>query len=235
MSATVTITDNADGTGATAVVAGTSGAGVVAHVGQTTGLVGSVPFSFSFSRTGDGSLPFAITRKGLYFAYTLVGGLPVDLSYFAVTDGKHAVATRVRAAVVSTIKSLLIPPALNVYEQMFPDETNVKFPCVICTVDGTQESEALILNNHDDIGRPVKVMIADRADKWEHRKLPDYELWRQSIDRCFRNQQLIGVPESVVCKIEPYVIVDPNARQYQHMVSGFVVRAVCRETRGIGS
>lgn len=235
MPLTIAVVDDTDGTGATATIAGSSGAVVSVLAGQVSGLVGTIPFAVVATRTGDGTVALPLTTAGMYFAYASVTGATSPLYYFPVSNYALAVATRCRRAVVATIKLLAIPPAANVYEQMFPDESNVMFPNVICTVDGVQETSDVILNNRSDVGRPVKVMISDRADKWDHSMLPSYELWRQSIVRCFIDQQLAGVPESKICKIEPYVIVDPNARQYQHMVSGLVVRCICREVRGVGT
>ena len=231
--ATLAVVDKADGTGATATVAGTGGAGATVFVAQVTGALGSPTWATGGTRTGDGTVNLSVAT-GLWFAYALVGGSITNLVYFQASSGLSAVATRVRAAVRDTLKLLPYPPFANVYEQILPDEANVVFPCVILTVDGMQETESIVVNNRDDIGRPVKVMIADRADWRESANLPLYEKWREAAERCFRQQQLPGVIESVKCLIEPYVIIDPNARHYQHMVTGFVVRAVCREVRGVG-
>lgn len=235
MAATLTIVDLTNGTGATATLAGTLGAAVSLYVAQVSGLAGALPFALAGTRVGDGSLVLAPQGGfGLYFGYALVGGVPTNLVYFAVTSGAQAVATRVRRSVVNTIKLLPLPFAKNVYEQILPDETNIRFPCAICTVDGVSETEEQVFSVNDDIGRPVKILIADRATKMDHARLPDYELWRQAVDRCFRNQQLAGVVESVRCKIEPYTVIDPTLREYQHMVTALTVRAICREPRGVG-
>ena len=233
MAATLTIADDEDGTGATATVAGGgAGAANVVTVYKATGRVGSM-VGTAYTRTGNGTLSLPVAR-GLWFALLTTDGVPAGMVYFAATSGLDAVATRVRRAVADTIRLLNIPPAERVYEQMIPDESNVSFPCVLVTVDGVQESQETGLSTVDDIGRPVKVAIADRGGKREAQKLAEYEYWRQSIDRCFRSQQLAGIPESVICRIEPNLIIDPNLPQYDYIVTGLVVRAVCREPRGVG-
>lgn len=233
--ASLTITDNADGTGATATVAASSGANTV-YTGRVAGSVGTVAFTLSGSRTGDGAVPLSLS-KGMYFAYVLNSGGLSNFVYFAVTDqgaAGDAVGTRCRRAVVDTLALLGIPPVGKIYEQIVPDESNVKYPCTIVTTDGLQETEQQVMNNRDDVGHPVKVMFCDRHDKLDPEKLPTYERWRELGQRCFRSGGLAGVPEILICSIENYVIVDPNVRIFQRMVSGFTVRARCREPRGIG-
>lgn len=231
---TLSIVDNEDGTTATATITGTLGDTVSVYTGRVNGQLGAVPMTLAGSRVGDGNLTLTLSR-GYFFAYAITPSQArSDLTYFKVTDGQDAVATRIRAGVVATMKLVPIPCCVNIYEQMFPDESNVSYPCIVCTVDGVQETDESSLSTVDDFGRPVKVLIADRVDKYDHEQLPNYENWRQALIRCFVNQQIPGVPESVRCKIEPYVIIDPNLPQFQHMVSGFVIRAVTREPRGVG-
>lgn len=234
MAAALTVVDNADGTGATATVTGSGiGSANSVYVAKANGEAGVITPTLGGSRVGNGTVDLALA-KGLWFAYLTSDGVLANLCYFGATDGLDAVATRVRRAIADTIRLLPIPPAARVYEQIIPDPENASFPCVMLTVDGVSETDEPGLSTRDDIGRPVKVMIADRCNERDHTKLDLYEYWRQSIDRCFRNQQLAGIPESKYCKIEPYIIIDLNMPQYQYMVSGLVVRAICREPRGVG-
>jgi hypothetical protein len=231
---TFTVTDNANGTGVTAVVAGSGALDVNDFFGaRATGLTGPLVPTLYGSRVGNGAIVLPLPL-GLWFLYLSSAGVLAQTSYVSSSDSALAVATRCRRSVCDTIRLLTIPPASRVYEQSFPDPQNVAFPCVLVTVDGVSETDESGLSTRDDVGRPVKVQIADRRSKSDHAKLPDYELWRQAIERCFRNQQLAGVPESKICRIEPYVILDANLPQFEYMVSGLVVRAVCREPRGVG-
>jgi hypothetical protein len=121
----------------------------------------------------------------------------------------------------------------NWHEQIIPDETNVRFPCGILTVDGLSETFVPKLSGKDDWIRPVKVMICDRCDQYDHGRLPDYELWRERLMRSVNQQRVPGLPESLITTVEPLIIVDPNMPKFQFLVSGFIVRAQTREARGL--
>lgn len=233
MALEIAVADNADGTGGTATITGSAGGSVSVAAGRVASGAGLIALPTVGSRTGNGTLALSLSR-GLWFAYAKEGASISSLYLFNVTDGLDAVATRVRRVVADTIRLLTISPARNVYEQIAPDDTNIVLPCVMLTTEGESESDESKLNTVDDWGRPVKVLIADRATHLDHGKLPLYETWRQAIMRCFVNQQLIGVPESKICRIEPLQIADPKIKEYGYMVAGFVVRAVTREPRGIG-
>lgn len=230
-------TDRGDGTGANGTVSG-SQAGSINRVFafKLNGESGPValPTSPIATRTGNGPLSL-IVSIGVYFFYLTSDGEFRGGVHLAVTDGRLAVATRCRKAVTETLRLLTIDPAQRVYEQAFPEPSNVKFPCILTSVDGEQETDESGLSTRDDVGRPVKVGIYDRWSRRDHGKLVTWEAWRQACERCFRNQQLIGVPESKICRIEPFVIVDPNLPQFEFMVSKFIVRCVTREPRGIGA
>lgn len=233
--ATLTVTDDEDGTGATATVALSDPLAFnEVYVGRATGEAGAVAFTLGGDRIGGGAVPLALT-KGLWWAYLLSEDVFSGQVYFAVTDGLDAVATRVMRSVADTIRLLPIPPAANVYEHGVPEFSNVVFPNFVCSIDGVEEQYQNVLATLDYVGRPVKVQLNDRCDVRELiDRRPTYELWRQTVTRCFINQRLAGVAESHICQVEPYVIVDPKLPQYEFMVSGLVVRATCRERRGIG-
>lgn len=234
MAAAFVITDNGDGTGATATVTG-SGVGVsnVVTVFRATGQTGEMTGT-PHSRTGDGTISLPV-ELGQWFAYATSGGAAAGVFYFAASDVTLAVATRVRRAIKNTLELLSLPPAQRVYEQMYPDERNIAFPCALVTVEGLSETVAQSFSQRDDIEHPVKVEIADRHGKNDHKMLPTYERWREAFARCFVAQQLAGVPESVTCRVDFNIIIDPNLPNYDHVVSGFIVRAVCREPRGVGA
>lgn len=226
------IADNGDGTGATATFTGTSGAVNTVYYS----LIGSTWSWFNAgSLTGDGTIDFS-TSLGVYLAYLYTAPSAVSpLAGFTVSNlYAQSIQTRLRNAIAATLATLPFPPAANIYQLMWPDGANVKFPAILLTMDGVQETEEPILSTLDDVGYPVRVMFADRTSKNDHSKLPLYELWRLYGMNCFRNLRVLGVPESKICRIEELVIIDPNLPQYQHVVSGFTVRCICRQPRGIG-
>lgn len=234
MSVSLTVTDNFDGSGATATITGTSGAVNTVYYAR---MGANTQFTWQLGgiRTGDGSIVLSIPF-GVYIAYLLSGSANVStVVYFTVTATAYAsIQTRCRNAVQATLALLPIPPAANIYQQKWPQDSNVKFPAALVTIDGVQETEESTLSTLDDVGYPVKIMFVDRQSKNDSRDLQNYELWRLYAANAFRNQRLLGIPESKICRIEEYVIVDPNAREFQYMVSGLTVRCVCRQGRGIG-
>src|SRR5204862_2829651 len=53
----------------------------------------------------------------------------------------------------------------NVYVQMLPDASNIKFPCVLVTSEGEKEEPTGGTTEHRDMWRPVRVFIADRVSQ----------------------------------------------------------------------
>jgi hypothetical protein len=145
----------------------------------------------------------------------------------------QSVATRLRACLVTRFSAVDTGIGSNWHEQIIPDETNIRFPCGILTVDGLSETFVPKLSGKDDWIRPVKVMICDRCDQYDHGRLPDYELWRERLMRSVNQQRVPGLPESLITTVEPLIIVDPNMPKFQFLVSGFIVRAQTREARGL--
>lgn len=146
-----------------------------------------------------------------------------------------SVEWRCRQSVIDTIKLLNLDEiGSNVSEQLVEDVSGLEtLPSVICTAEGVQETQDVIMSTTDDVGYPIRVMILDRVDPKDHARLRVYEMWRERIAKAFRHQQLMGVVESKICTIEPYVIVEPTQKHYQFFASGLVIRCMTRHTRGL--
>lgn len=233
---TLTVIDNFNGATATATVTNTAGEVVNVYTSPFTGYPGSLPaWTLSGTRAGDGTLTLNLS-PGYYWAYAMADQMELsNLVYFQVSSSAEAWATLVRRAIRARILTLGLPIA-DVYEQWTPDESNVTFPCVMLTVENVMETREQVMSLRTDIGRPTRVMICDRQDKYDHARLPDYEMWRQKIERSFSEQQLfVAGVQTVVCKIEYDAIVQPELPKYQFMVSEFVIRTITREPRGFGS
>lgn len=230
MSITLTIVDNQDGTGATATITGSAG-GSTNNV-YFSALGSNLAWALGGTRTGDGTIDMSMTY-GVYLFYLLSNTTIVPPVYGTVSNAStQAWNTQCRRAVMATVAALPIPPAANLYEQMWPNQSYINFPCILFTSDGVQETEVSELSSLDDVGYPVRLAIADRRDKQDQTMLPAYEIWRQDIANMFRNQRCPGVQGSVKCLIEEYVILDPNGRDYEHVVSGMVIRCIIRQQRG---
>lgn len=225
------VSDNMDGSGATATISGSGGASNSVYYSLFSG---SLVWVLAGAITGDGTVAIP-APIGVYTSYLLSNAIVVPPVAFTVTDAATlAIETRCRSAVMAVVGALPIPPAGNLYVQKWPIQSMIDFPCMLFTVDGVQETDESQLSTVDDVGYPVRIAIADRSDKQDSTMLPQYELWRQNVANCFRNQRLPGVPESVKCKVEPYVIIDPEGKDYAHIVMGLTIRCICRQQRGFG-
>jgi hypothetical protein len=204
-----------------------------------TKITGNAPLVWEQVSTGpingNGTIVEA-TPAGIYLAYAR--GRTTDAASeavtFAVSNGLAAVATRNRDALAALFALLPYPPAQRIYSQIIPDEDNIQFPCTILTVDGTQETNEQALSTVDDIGRPCKVILCDRGGRKDHAKLPLFELWREKYIRAVLNQRTPGLPESKINQVEYNVVIDPNLPAFEHIISAFIVRSICREPRGLG-
>lgn len=241
MPLTFTITDNAtDPPAVTVQVSGETGSTVRYYRSP----VGGPPEWVLTAAQSSFSHPFPPTAfalaKGAWWVYAADNAAQSAPVLVLVTDGLDSVPTRCRAAIAARIVTLgLTDPdgggPLPVVEQIYPDETGVStLPCVILSNDGVQEGDFGGVNAFDDKGYPTRVGIVDlQGTPPDHRRLRVYERWRYAIERAFDGQRLPGVPESAYCRIEPYVIFDPKLPMMSHIVSGLLVRSVCRVPRGL--
>lgn len=233
--ATLTITDSADGTGATAALAGTGGAAAAVYVQRVDGELGSGAWALADSRTGDGAVPLALA-KGYYWGHAIVAGVPTNLVYFAVTDGRDAVLSRCVAAVKARLQLLDLPCTKLVIDTINDRRPGREgYPCVILTTEGASQTSEAALNGRDDLGQPVRCLVKDQCGQYEERKLETYRGWRQAIFRAFHNQRLPGVPESVRNRVELPGGVTPPMADRPLMVFELLVRCVTLEPRGLGA
>lgn len=228
---TFTVSDNQNGTGATATISGSSGAANTVYVtqvlGGTWGIAGSL--------VGDGSVSLSL-NGGFYFAYCLTAPATVsDVTYFPVTSSALPVLTRCFAAVVSTLKLLNLPCTQRVIDSQYADSvTNQQFPCVVLTTEDARESDEAALNNRDDIGHAVRLLVKDVCLKPDDKTRDVYRGWRQAIFRAFHNQRLAGVIESVRNKVEMGAVAAVSSNEPQ-VVSELLIRCITREVRGLGA
>jgi hypothetical protein len=148
--------------------------------------------------------------------------------------------TRCRQALAAAFRALALPAygagpgrlaalAGNVVEQLALDESNLTFPAVILTPSGAAETVEPDTNAFDLIGYPTQVLICDRNGRVQHAKLAAVEYWRHRLMAAVRTHRLAGLGGLLVrTGVEPYQVVDPNVRDFQHLMSGFLVRCYCR-------
>lgn len=243
MPLTLSIADNADGTGGVATIAGADAATVTLHLQQPGGAWNSAG-----TRTGSGDIEFT-SDPGYYFAYaagTVSGspGLSRIIGLFAITEGAEAVHQKIKSAIAAQIKAiaetsfpLIISRSTglpNVIEDL-PLSVSLKSPQVafpgIFVAPYGSESKLGSNNNRDLWGKAVQVIFADRDQENYQSLSPTFLKYRQTLIRHFHHKRLTGVSQVDVLDVEPFVIFDPKLPEYHYMQTSFVVRAKTRESR----
>jgi len=229
---TLTVTDNADGSGAVATVAGsTVGSTNVVSVQTYDGLT----WTAAGTRTGDGTLALALA-KGYCFAKcdsSLSGQNVVsNVVRCPVTDANDSVHARAAEYIRSNLATLSLGGAeQNVKRMTLPTEEVMTFPGVIVWFN---DGEQIIggSNNRDDIGYPVHVAIVDQ--KLTSLSIPpdQYLLYRQRCIRKIRNQPMAGIPEIMTVQVQPSLVVDEKLPAYDYFVTAWTFICVSREVRG---
>ena len=237
MPLTVAVTDNEDGTGATATVAGTGGAAVQVRTSRVRGDVWPPPgwSDPPLARTGDGTVALSLT-PGSYFAYATTSTDTSPPAFFGVTDPAGlAVATLCRDAVAARLALVNLPGCRKVHQEVWREAANKDFPCVVLDLEGLGEREDAGLDGLDHIAHPVRVSICDQFDFRDKKKVRErYEPWRQRISDAFRWQRLEAVsPTFDTCTVEHLDIADPRNPQYTTFVSAMIVWCWVYRTRGI--
>ena len=239
--------DLATGLGATATIT-TSDAGATntLYSSSVDGEVAAGTWTSRGSRVGDGTISVSLTTLGYYFWYVKsVSGAESTISnldYEPITDGANAVLTRCIAAVVSRLQLLTLSGIATTRIVSIADVSNAgatpDFPCVLVAREPTPHQYRGGVNDRDDLGYPIQVLFCESDGLGAQSNVARWDLWRQQAERAFRFQRLPGVAESqLACEIEPLKILDPAFRPpiYDKVVSGFTIRAVCREVRGLGA
>lgn len=246
---TLAVADNEDATGTTATIT-TSNAGATntLYRSSVSGEVEAGTWTSSGSRTGDGTISVSLTTRGYYFWYVksvlLTESTISNLVYCPITDGEDAVLTRCIAAVVSRLQLLTLSGIPTASIVAITDIAGLNpasvpnYPCVLVGREPTPHRISGVLNDRDDIGYPIQVLNCDSDSLGSQSDVARWDKWREQEERAFRYQRLPGVAESqLACEIEPLKILDPAFKPpiYDKVVSGFTIRANCREVRGLGA
>jgi hypothetical protein len=243
MALTLIITDNADGTGSVATIAGAVISDTVTlYASAWTGEMKSYPMSSVGTRTGDGTIAVATPGTlalGFYVWQAVVTtGTPQvsNVYYQNVTSPAIAVHDLIMDCVQERIRSLNLTdiPANQIFKRWFPRviEGAETLPLVMMSPT-LRETYPVRLLNQDDVGYPVVVCIVAKQNLGESVEMNRNLLWRERIAKALRSQRLPGVLSVLTCEIEYDTVADEDAALKQHFLSAIVFRFVNREDRGL--
>lgn len=108
------------------------------------------------------------------------------------------------------------------------------FPGLIICPWGSEEMNPMAgVNRRDDVGYPVLISLIAQDNEDLESNLSEYLLWREQINRFFRNQRLTGVPEIIktVANPLPVWLNDSFSKNIWHSSLSF--RFYSREVRGV--
>lgn len=247
---TLAIADNGDGTGGVATISGgDSGSTHTVYYQRVDGELGTSNWTSAGSRSGNGTVAVAPTADRYYWWYakaTSSGGAAVsNLVYQNITSGTESVHYRCLLAAQSRIQGLTLSGIANgsILVQKVPmaldalwgaSPKTYQFPGIILSPLGSEKfSHEEGSNYRDTVGYPVVVAIFDADNRSLTANHAKYLLWRQKIERAFRNQRLPGVTEIERAFIEPGPILDLGHWFANRFHSALTIRFKSYEVRGI--
>ena len=239
---TFSIADDADGTGFT-VTTSSFTANATPKYMAFTGTLGST-WSSGSNITGNGTsaLDLGVGYFFIYFANASTGAAESPVFYVHSTSSGTSVHFACAQAVQAKIRSLSLTSIDNsdviirkLDSDRGTDDGTYDYPMIVISTFGIETMPNTGgTNQKDDVIYPVVVTIlaADNQDLSTNQN--KYLLWRQTINRALRNQNLSDVAEIYTVSVQPGPITSPNAfweRNLYH--SSLIIKCHSREIRGI--
>lgn len=238
MAITLAITDNQDGTGGVATVAGSNVASSnTLYKAAWTGQSGALSWSSVGSRTGDGTITVSSGTGFFLFRLDnlLAGVTTVVATYQPLTDAAtEAMLYRALNSIKNRIDGLALSGSPTVSVRWLPRvrQGGETLPLIAVTPIGA-ESFPGVMTATDDIGLPIAVTIMDGQNQDPTLNLNRNALWRERILSALRFQRLADVPEGFILNPEPAMVVHPGAFDSQNLFfSPMFFRLITRTTRG---
>lgn len=238
---TYTAVDNADGTGITVTIAGgTGGETHTVYYQNINGEIDTWTFTSGGSRVGDGTVVVAVSGFHWWYVSSSVSGVSVVKAGYASTADSSTHYQCVESA-HARILLLTLPGLSNddIQIRKLPidrewEDGTFNYPGIIVSSMGAEsQSPQQGTNVRDDIEYPVFVSILAAENQDLVANHDRYLIWRQRINKAFRQQKLPGVSCVVQCKVQPFPIKSTNAFFNNVHHSSLLIRCVSRETRGI--
>lgn len=243
---TITLTDNADGTGAVCAISGSTG-GSTNEVFAASWAGGFVPAAFQSkgSRSGDGNVSLAMSA-GYHWVYvksTHSGDEVVSLiKGLRVTDGEAAVFDQCLDAAVAEIQALQLPAPWGseaVAKRKFPWNRGMLAggEKALVLVTPLNDRTRQVLNQSDDFEYGIQITAAVKSNEHLTEYLSADLLCRQQLMNAFfpvaGQAALSGVSQIYNVTVESGPVIDPASFDRMYDVSAFIIRCFERRTRGI--
>lgn len=237
-SPTLAVVDNANGTATATVGNSTTGATNTVYVRSVVDWTTAGSWTSAGSRTGNGTVSLTLAA-GYYWAYVesvLSGqeasGVPVG---FRVTDGSLAVFRQCLDGVLARLQGMTFTgiTSSNIEIRKLPwNRNNTKPGMFIVPVPERQDPTAGD-NLRELIGYGIAVAVARTSNGALTDNLSAELLWRQQINKAFRNQKLDDVVENCKCDVEPGSVINASMFDKGYDVFSLTIRCWCHETRGL--
>ena len=228
---TLSITDNGDGTGAVATIAGST-------VGTTNTIyVATWPsstFTSGGSRSGDGDVALSLTT-GAYLAYvhsTLSGVTNIsNIVHFRATDSDDPIWGECLDAVQTVIQGLSMSglESSDIVVRKLPWNREAITEGVF--IHPVTERYGRGTNARDDVEYGVMVTMIKSSNQNLTGNMDAFLLWRQQISAALRriDSQDFGVSEVYHHTVEPAAVYLPEAFAKNYDVGALLVRCFSRE------
>lgn len=247
MTLLLSISDNLDGTGGTATIAGADAATPVTVYYQPLSVLESnTAWTLSGTRSGSGSLTVTGTGVGSYFwtAAGTVSGAGVYTPPFAQAL-TNAGATSIHYACLVALQMRI--QALNLFGALggstspaervqvcwaaYEAVTAVLVRPGVALFPWLSEGQPGIMSGTDDIEYPVAAVLLDNYEG-PVANLERNLLWRQQIFQALRHKRLPGVPSTITTPVAPQqIFIEELAKVKGLNYSALLLRPTSREVR----
>jgi hypothetical protein len=235
---TLTVTDLANGNGATVVVADDG-----LPSGETTWFLKRAVVTAAGAgvyltlTSGTGPAPGETISGVGYYSWKLTDAFDVTLAgptFQTTTSEGDSVWNRCLVMVADRITAANLS-GLTVYTKFWPDIDNMTFPCALVTNTGLQERFASATNLRDDVVYPVSVELGHKLDGNLESRWAQALYYRHKLERAFASSRFDErVPEVWLTESEFGPFAEPEAVRDQRMRLGlFTVQCHARVTRGL--
>lgn len=233
MALVITAVDDADGTGATATIAGSAGGTVAIWGARWDGGLTAAEFSQVATRVGNGAV--AVTLDvGYWWLYGLESTDLSPMIGVCATSGDEAPYYRVLVAVHEKLQALTFSgiTSAQILLQKFP--LNPKLALTGIYVTPTRETVRGIVNSRDDYGYGVQVSYFWASNRDNTSQMGRTLKWRDQIEKAFNAQPLPDIADfSYQLQIEPGPVFDSRSFAEQFDAGSVVLRIMSREVRGV--